>query len=156
MTVTPLSVRLEALRSLAETAPSALPLGMNAVSISPEGVLTIAQPPQPSKLRFTADGLPFQASVTPNGEEAVCQVWAEVGHIPYTAQSPERRRRMLAVVKGAEKLPTARFIIQGSHMILLFSERRLPGRVMPEDLIWQTVQLIQEARPFLRMIGEYL
>lgn len=150
----PLAARLEAIQSLAEVARNALPLGMNAVFMTPEGVLGIARPPRPSKLTFVAEGLPFHAAVSPDGEDgAICQIWAEVGHIPYTVQSPDRRRRILSILRGIRGLSRARFVVQDGQKILLVGESRIAGQVTPEDLILETVLLIQEARPFLRLLA---
>lgn len=152
----PLVARLDAIHSLAEVAPESLPIGMNAIFMTPEGVLGIAKPPRSSRLRFVVDGLPFNAAVSPDGEEAVCQIWAEVGHIPYTAQSPDRRRNLLSVLGGIGDLKHARFVVQEGQKILLFSESRIEGHVRPEDLAHQTMLMVQEARPFLRLLAEYL
>ncbi len=150
----PSAARLDTLRALAQVAEGALPLGLNAVTITADGVPSI-RPPQPVKLNFFADGLPFHAAVSPDGDGAVCQIWAEVGHIPYTAQGPERRRRLLAILRGMPKLERARFVVQ-DQKILLAAETRHDGPVTAEDLIYETVLLVQEARPFLRMLGEWL
>ncbi|MGQ9368610.1 hypothetical protein [Azospirillum sp. ST 5-10] len=159
----PLSARLDAIPSLAEVARASLPLGVNAVVMTPEGVLGIARPPRPSRLNFFVEGLPFHAAVSPDErdgtEGAVCQIWAEVGHIPYSAQSPDRRRRLLEVLRAIQAVPDlqrARFLVQEGQKILLFSETRVDGHVTPEDLIHETVLLIQEARPFLRILGDHL
>jgi len=146
--------RLDALRALAQVAEGALPLGLNAVTMTADGVPSI-RPPQPTRLSFVADGLPFHAAASPQGDGAVCQIWAEVGHIPYTAQAPERRRRLLAILRAMPRLERARFVVQ-EQKILLASESRRAGAVTAEDLIHETVALIQEARPFLRMLGEWL
>lgn len=152
----PLAARLDAIQSLAEVAKSALPIGLNAIFTTPEGVLGIAKPPRPSRLHFVAGGLPFHVSVGVEGEESICQIWAEVGHIPYTAQSPERRRTLLSLLRGMQDLKRAKFVVQGGHKILLFAETRIDGHVTPDDLAFETVMLIQEARPFVRLLGEYL
>lgn len=155
----PLAARLEALQSLAEVAKSALPLGMNSVVMTADGVLGVSRPPRPARLHFIADGMPFSAAVSPEGDEgSICQIYAEVGHIPFSAQAPERRRRLLDVLRGvqAQPLPNARFVVQQGQKILLFSESKLSGHVTPEHLAWQTAVALQEARPFLRMLAEYL
>lgn len=153
MTV-PAAARLDALRVLAQVPEGALPLGLNAISMSADGLPSI-HPPRPTNLNFFADGLPFHAAVSPEGDGSVCQIWAEVGHIPFTAQAPERRRLLLAALRAMPKLEGARFVVQ-DQKILLASETRLPAKVTAEDLIYETVALIQEARPFLRILGEWL
>ena len=134
----------------------ALPIALNAVTVTPDGVLSVATPPQPSKLTFMADGLPFHAAVSPDGTGAVCQIWAEVCHIPFTVQAPDQRRRLLAVLQGIPALERARFVVQESQTVLLVSETRMEGAVTAEALIHETVLLLQEARPFLRLLAEAL
>lgn len=150
----PAATRLDALRALAQVAEGALPLGLGAVTLNADGVPCI-RPPQPTKLTFMAEGLPFHAAVSPDGDGAVCQIWAEVGHIPYTAQAPERRRQILAILRGIPPLPRARFVVEGQK-ILLACESRYGGPVGAEDLMYEVVLLLQEARPFLEMLGEWL
>lgn len=154
---TPLAARLDALQSLAEVAQAALPLGMNSIVMTADGVLGVSRPPRPARLHFIVDELPFSVAVSPEGDAgAVCQIYAEVGHIPFSAQAPERRRRILDILRGvqARPLPTARFVVQQGQKILLFSETRLSGHVTPEHLAWQTAVMMQEARPFLRMLAD--
>jgi hypothetical protein len=155
----PLAARLEALQSLAEVAQAALPLGMNSIVMTADGVLGVSRPPRPARLHFIADEMPFSVAVSPEGESgAICQIYAEVGHIPFSAQAPERRRRLLEILRGvqAQPLPTARFVVQQGQKILLFSESKIDGHVTPEHLAWQTAVTLQEARPFLRLLAEWL
>ncbi|CAO3401064.1 hypothetical protein [Azospirillum palustre] len=151
---------LKTIQSLAEVPDGALPINPGSIEMTPEGVLGIARPPRPCKLTFMADGLPFNVAVRheepEDGGGSICQIWADVGHVPYTAQAPERRRALLAVLRGIEGLPHVRFIVQGGQKIILFSEIRLEHHASPEDLFHQTILVLQEARPFLRLLGEYL
>jgi hypothetical protein len=148
--------RLDAMSSLAEVDLDQLPLGVNSIELNEDGVPSIAHPPKPSRLRFVIKGIPFYAAVSPADGVPVCQVWAEVGHLPYTAQSPAKRAAILAVLQGTNGLPNARFVVQGGQKIILFSEWRGEDRITPEDIVYQTTTLMQEARPFLRLLGEHL
>ncbi|PWC33753.1 hypothetical protein [Azospirillum sp. TSO35-2] len=147
---------LNTIQSLAVVPDGALPITPDSIVMTPEGVLGIAKPPKPCKLTFMADGLPFNIAVRHEGDGSVCQIWADLGHVPYTAQAPERRRALLAVLRGIEGLPNVRFIVQGGQKIILFSEITLEHHASPEDLFHQTILVLQEARPFLRLLAEYL
>jgi hypothetical protein len=141
---------------MAEVAETALPLSASAIFMTPEGVLGIAKPPRPSELKFTVDGLTFNVAVTFDGAQSICQILADVGHIPFTAQSPERRRSLLNVIRGIQDMGHSKLLVQEGQKILLFSESRLDGHATPEDLIHQTVLVLQEVRPFLRILARYL
>lgn len=151
-----LSTRLEAIGSLATVDLDRMPLGINAIVTNEDGVPSLSTPPRPSKLRFVIRGIPFQAAVSPEGDGAVCQVWAEVGSLPFTAQSPAKRAAILAILLSATALPFARFVLQPDQRILLCCEDRTSGPATPEDIIHQTVRLLGEAGPFLDLLREYL
>ncbi len=150
------AARLQAMPSLAQVSQTALPFSPDTFVMTPEGVLGIAQPPRPARLHFMADGLPFSIAVSFDGETSRSQVWAEIGHIPYTAQSPERRRQLLAILRGIQDRRGTRFLVQEGQKILLFSEAEFEGQATPEDLIHQTVVALQQARPFLHLLAPYL
>lgn len=150
------AVRLEAIQSLAEVAPTAMPLGAHSIFVGADGLLAISRPPRPSKLTFFLDELRFHVAVSPDADMSSCQIWAECGHVPYTVESPERRRGVLSVLRASQGLPRARFVVENGQKILLIADSRLPGPVTPELLIYEAVQLIQEARPYLRLLGEYM
>lgn len=152
----PLAARLEALESLATVAHQALPIGLNSIVMTADGVLGISRPPRPSKLHFIADGMPFSVAVSPDGDDSVVQIWAEVGHIPFSAQAPERRRRILDILRSLQPPVRGRIIVQQGQKILLFSEEKITGHVTPDDLAWQTVELLRQTRPFLRLLAEWL
>ena len=153
---TSLAVKLDAIQSLAEVARTSLPLGLNAIFKDADGLLAISRPPRPSRLRFFADEMSFNVAVSPETDATVCQIWAEVAYIPYTVESVDRRRNALAVLHGAEGLQRARFVVEEGQKILLVGDSRLTGAVTPERLIYEIVLLIQEARPFLRLLAEEL
>ena len=153
---TDLAVKLEAIQSLAEVARTALPLGLNAIFKGPDGLLAISRPPRPSRLKFFAEEMSFNVAVSPEDEGSVCQIWAEVAYIPYTVESAERRRRVLSVIRAAEGLQRARFVVEDGQKILLVTDCRIVGTVTPERLIYEAVLLIQEARPYLRLLAEEL
>jgi len=159
----PLSVRLQQLQSLAAVARSNLPLGLNTIYQTDDGVLAIPEAEHPSRVRFFVQGLPFNLALSPKpagaaeGEDGtVCQIWAEIGFVPYTVQSPERRRAVLTILRHAEALVHARFVIDGRQKILLTSEQRSPDGLSPDDVIHQAVLMILQGRPYLDLLAEYL
>lgn len=151
-----LAVRLDAIRSLAEVAQTALPLGLNAVYVGGDGVLAISRPPRPARLQFAVGTLVVNLAVSPVEGVSVGQLWAEVGFVPYTAESPERRQALLAILRGTRTLERARFVLENGQKILLMAEMRKAGHFLPEDLIYEIVQVMQEAQPFLSLLAEYL
>jgi hypothetical protein len=151
-----MTLKLEAIQSLAEVARTALPLGVNAIFVDADGILAVSRPPRPSRLKFFVEELHFNVAVSPDAEASACQIWAEIGFVPYTVESPERRRQVLAILRAAHGLPHARFVVENGQKILLVADSRYSGPITAEQLIYETVLLIQEARPYLRLIAEQM
>lgn len=151
-----LAVKLEAIQSLAEVAKTALPLGLNAVYVGNDGVLAISRPPRPARLQFAVDNLTMNLAVSPEGEVSLGQVWAEVGYVPYTVESPERRQALLTILRGSRSLERVRFVLQNGQKIILMAEMRKAGHFTPEDLIYEIALILQEARPFMALLSQYL
>lgn len=157
--VHPAAARLDAIHALAEAARTAIPIGINSIVIDADGVPCISRAPQSASLRFVLDGLIFHVAISPDDPTAGscdCQIWSEAGIMPFTAQSPEKRQPLLAILRNSEGLPHVRFVLDATQRILLFSSCRLQVPVMPDDLIYHLVRMIQEARPYLRLLAQFL
>lgn len=144
------------LQRLSGDAHSDLSVASDAIRLTSDGVFGLAQPPRPSHLRFVVDEVPLQLSVGRDGDQTISQIWAELGHVPYTAQAPERRRMLLAILRSIKGLDRVQFLVQGGQRILIFSEWRHDEHPAPDDIIYQTVMMMQQARPFLRLLAPYL
>ena len=151
-----MTLKLDAIQSLAEVARTALPLGVNAIFVDEDGILAVSQPPRPSKLKFFAEELYFNVAVSPDDGSSQCQIWADLGFVPYTVESPERRSRVTTILRATQGLPRARFAVENGQKILLVADFRIPGSVTAEQLIFEAVLLIQEARPYLRLLAEFM
>ncbi len=151
-----MTLKLDAIQSLAEVARTALPLGVNAIFVDEDGILAVSRPPRPSKLKFFAEELYFNVAVSADADGSLCQIWADVGFVPYTVESPERRSRVTAILRAAQGLPRARFAVENGQKILLVADFHHAGSVTAEQLIYQVVLLIQEARPYLRLLAEHM
>lgn len=156
------ATRLEAIHALAEVSHVSLPLGMNAIELSPEGVPVISGPLKPTKLRFAVDGLLFNAAISPvDGDDggqqgALCQIWADIAHVPYSVESSEKRRSLLTILRNTQDLPRAHFVLDENQKILVLTETRIAPPVTAEALMHEVVLLVQEIRPFLPLIARYL
>ena len=68
----------------------------------------------------------------------------------------ERRRAVLTILRHAETLDHARFVIDGRQKILLISEQRSTNGLTPDDVIYQAVLMILQGRPYLNLLADYL
>lgn len=147
---------LEQVARLAREVEFGLPVGPGAITILDDGHVEIRRPPPASRHHFFLDGLLFRVSITPREGATLFQIWAEVGYLPYTIEAPEKRRTLNLILRAAEALGHARFLVDESQKILVLGQRDVAGSLTLTDLMYETVEFLREARPFLRVLGRYL
>ncbi len=152
----PVSQALQTVAKLARAAEKGLPIGPGAVRMDEAGDFSVTSPTTASRHHFFLDGLMFHISLTPEGDDTLFQVWAEVGYMPFTIESPEKRVRLSKVLRAAAHLDSAKFTVDEKQMIMVLGQARVPGHVTLPDLMYEILQFVQEARPYLKVLGQYL
>lgn len=147
---------IQTLSRLAETAANGLPLGKDALLISDDGLLSLNRRHTPARHHFWMEGLLFHISITPEENSTLFQIWAEVGFLPYTIEDPHKRAKLQTILRGAAPLQNARFVVDDQQKILVLGQQEVDGHVALTDLMFEATQFLQEARPFLRLLGEHL
>lgn len=151
-----MSQALGTVAKIAREMEAGLPLGPGAVTMSDDGDVRVVREPVASRHHFFLDGLLFRVSLTPDGGKTLFQIWAEVGYMPYTIESPEKRAKLTSILRAAAMLKQARFVVDEKQKILVLGQREVPGTLTLNDLMYETVLFVQEARPYLRVFGQYL
>ena len=144
------------MQALADVAQAALPIRVGTVHINSDGLLGIAATPAPSAQQFVLDDLLFNISLAPDGEGTRFRIWAEIGWVPYTAQSPQRRRDILTILRATQHLERACFVLDSGQKILVIGESHVEQHIDVSGVAYESVQFLQEVRPYLRILGEYL
>jgi hypothetical protein len=148
---------METLRALAVSVDeNDFPLSVKGIALDAEGQLVIIPRPGMARIKFTADQVVYQATITPGEEGAECLVTAELGFLPFTIESRERRATLLTILQGTRRLPRIKFAIANGQKICLTSTFHLSGRLTPYRVIYEMAQVAHEAGPFLRLLSEYL
>jgi len=112
--------------------------------------------PKVSDLTFIADGVPFQARNTPRGQVADLHIWAILGYLPYSVTSQKKRIDLITILEAARALPTIRFGIDDKMRIVVSCVYEIPNPPTPNYIFEPLVRFLQEARPFMALIGEHL
>ena len=129
---------------------------LNSVSIGANGRLDIERPAPPASYRFRLNGLTYSVRLSPMYEEFHYLVTASLGHIPFTAESREARGEVLEIVRTGNTLQRVRFHIGHGQELVLLAENRVPEPAIPEAILHEMVLVIQEAQPFIVLLGDYL
>lgn len=109
-----------------------------------------------SQCRFRHDGLSYLVALEPEDAATAITIRARVGQVPYTAESASARLAVLTALRHARGLPVARFGIDQGQAIWLTSASVVDGPLAPETVMVELLRLIGEARPYLRILREFL
>ncbi|OYQ37716.1 hypothetical protein CHU95_00715 [Niveispirillum lacus] len=150
------SQALQTVAKLARAAEKGLPIGPGAVRMDEAGDFSVTNPTTASRHHFFLDGLMFHVSLTPVDDDTLFQVWAQVGYMPFTIESPEKRVRLSKILRAAAHLQNAKFTVDDKQMIMVLGQARVPGHPTLPNLMYEIVQFVQEARPYLKVLGQYL
>ncbi len=144
------------MQPLAEVSQAALPLRLGTVHVNADGLLGIASTPAPSKQQFVIDDVLYHVSIDPVGDGSRFRIWAELGWVPYTAQSPQRRRDVLAILRATQHLERSCFVLDGGQKILVIGESHVDEHIDVTGVVYETIRFLQEVRPYLRILSDFL
>ena len=83
-------------------------------------------------------------------------ITAMLGHLPFSIESAERRQAILAIVAATAVLPDVRFSIDPASRITVGAVLDIADLPAPDSFFYPLTLFLQEARPFMRLIGQYL
>jgi len=112
--------------------------------------------PKVSDISFIADGVPFHARNTPKGQVADLHIWAVLGYLPFSVTSHKNRLSLITVMESTHELKTVKFGIDNEMRIAVSGIFEIPNPPSPNYIFEPLVHFLQEARPFMSLIGEYL
>ena len=133
-----------------------LPVRLGTVHRRPDGTFGIARTPRLATQRFVLDDLLFHIALLPEEDGTRLRIWAEIGYVPYTAQSADRRRDVLHILRAACILKNACFALEGGQKILALGESLFREHLTIDGMMHETVLFVQEVRPFIRLLGDHL
>ncbi|NTU76672.1 MAG: hypothetical protein HGA90_02500 [Alphaproteobacteria bacterium] len=107
--------------------------------------------------QFQIDGLLYQVGYRPKKDESIhLSIWAVLGYLPFSVVSVERRRLLIDILEGAKGLQHAKLGIDNQHQIYVMGELSVKELQLPNFFFVPLIHFMQEARPFIRLIGEHL
>ena len=138
-----------ALKNVADTA---LPLEIGSVVLGEDGHIRRADEDRPLHFRFTACGIDFEADLA--SREAPLRLRANLGKLPYSAESPDGRRLARTVMAATDRLRRGHILLSDQQDMVLEGELTPPSPRTPVAVIATAVALILDFKPYLDLLGE--
>ena len=140
----------------------ALDLGIEpslfSVSVQDDGTLAVLPLPRVVTLYCYVDDIYYNISVTPNdmGDSGVIKIRGEVGIMPFTIESPDRRNAIRQIAQSTSCYEYGQLVINKYQKIIACSETQINHPPHLADVVTAIVRLKATLRPFLELIAEFL
>jgi hypothetical protein len=112
--------------------------------------------PKISDLSFEVDGIPLHARNRPDDGLDKIVIWATLGYLPYSITSREKRHALIHIMENSCRLPNIKIGIAQDMKIVVTATYPVEVPPTPNYIFEPVIRFIQESRPFIRLIGEYL
>jgi hypothetical protein len=138
--------------ALKGVANAPLPLEFGGVAIGEDGHIERTHQDRPLSFRFSACGVVFEAEIA--GRTAPLRLRADLGKLPYTAESPEARSLARIVLGASGRLRRGHILLTPEHDMVLEGELTPPSPRTPASVIATAVALVLDFQPYLDLLGE--
>lgn len=105
---------------------------------------------------FHLDGIPFEARRKEQEHGPLVQIQAVLGYLPYSQESRERRKAILKILQESRRLIHARFGLDRAGKILVVGRYADQTIIAPDFIFFPLMKFMQEAKPFITLIGRHL
>lgn len=132
-----------------------LPLEFGAVELDAGGRMKPRDAAHPLHFRFHYLGVPFDVEI-PGADSTEIRLAADLGELPYTAESPTGRRYAQQLVRAAAGLPHARIFVDNRQHIRLEAACTRPIPSTISQVFAAVAVVMLESLPYLRFLSEVL
>ena len=133
-------------------AGATLPLEIGSVMLGEDGHILHAAEDRPLAFRFSACGIQFEADIA--SRTAPLRLRANLGKLPYSAESAEARSLARVVLGATGRLRRGHIVLSPEHDMTLEGELALPSPRTPASVIATAVALVLDFQPYLDLLGE--
>ena len=112
-----------------------------------------------NRYRFAIGPVRYALSLEPvNGstETTARRMMAQLGRMPYTAESPTSRTALKALLRQCQETPGFRLVIGEGQVLWALHDDRISGELPPARLLHDLFRFVHVTLPFARMLSPYL
>lgn len=122
----------------------------------PDSFMRFVKVPSKCMLSFEVRGIPFNAQqiTTDSGSKLI--LWGTLGILPYTVTNAKKRQSLIKILESARCLPNVLIGIDKEMKIIVRSAHDITHASATNYLFEPLINMLQEAGPFIRLIGDYL
>ncbi|MEM6903742.1 MAG: hypothetical protein AAF556_10945 [Pseudomonadota bacterium] len=104
--------------------------------------------------QFELHGVAVHAGIRTDGRNARMSISSDLGYLPYSIESSDKRRAIMAVMAAASDLKFSKFELVDNRHIVLRGQRKFPRPFQLIDMFAVLVEMIHELSPFMALLGD--
>jgi len=140
----------------AQIASQALPIEINSVAVSSDGVIEPRSKDRPVAFRFAFMGHRFSGQATGTTDGATLTIGADLLPLPYSIESRQRRQRALTLLQATRNLPHTRLLTGANMSVRAVGEIPIERPLTAGRVIGGITVLLVELLPYLALVAEFL
>jgi hypothetical protein len=133
---------------------ASLPVEVASVTLGADGHIQSSLEDRPIYFRFAACGIQFEARMA--SRTAPLRLRANLGKLPFSAESPEARSLARSVMAATDHLRRGHILLSPDHDMVLEGELAPPSPRTPVSVVATAIALVLDFKPYLDLLGEAL
>ncbi len=146
---------MSALDLLTKIDPSK-PLSLGQLTTNADGVLEMRQAPPLQEAQFNLHGVPVRVKLhqEADGEKTICDIIADCGPLPFSAQNSALRNLLLSVMKGFRAPTDSRVMLGARQHIWVLQQTTLTIPMVPAAVLTEVTLFVHHLGKIIALLNE--
>jgi hypothetical protein len=146
---------MSALDLLTKIDPSK-PLSLGQLTMNADGVLEMRQAPPLQEAQFNLRGIPVRVRLhQPSGnDKTICDIIADCGPLPFSAQNSALRNLLLSVMKGFRPPADARVMLGARQHVWVLQQTTLTIPIVPAAVLTEVTLFVHHLGKIIGLLAE--
>jgi hypothetical protein len=135
---------------------SSRPLSLGQVTMNAEGVLEMRQAPPLQQAQFRWHDVPVSVRLhKPEGsDDTICDIVADLGPVPFSAQNPELRALLLAVMRGFRPPIDSRVLLGPRQHLWMTQQTHIHLPLNPASVLAEVAVFLKRMGPVIALVRD--
>ena len=131
-------------------------LSLGQVSLNTDGVLELRAAPPLQQAQFVWHGVPVRVNLHPLAEENqyTCDIVADLGPLPFSAQNPELRQVLIALMRGFHAPPECRLMLGPRQVIWAMQQTHMTLPLAPASVLAEVVVFLHRMGAVIELLRD--
>lgn len=146
--MTPMTIMADTVDFLAR---QPLPIELKTITVEENGRL-VRRPAAEMHFTFAVDGIGFSARCMSQGDHSHVEVIGPIGTRPYSAENPQGRLDLTAIVEASHSLRYGRFLVDEQQRVQFVGACKADLPLTGTTILTAVAQILTEVQPWIELV----